>query len=318
MGVGTMFRKVAAGLTKTRDSVFGKVQSLIRSRSTIDDDLLETIEEVLLSGDVGVSTSGRLMENIQARVKSEGYQTTEELQQLLQDEVARILENGLQPPLEESVRGKKPYVVMVVGVNGAGKTTTLGKLAYRLRQNGLRVIIGAADTFRAAAREQLEIWTQRAGAEVVQQAQGADPASVAYDALSSALGKSADVVLIDTAGRLHTKVNLMEELKKIRRVLEKKLEGAPHEVLLVLDAGTGQNGLQQVRQFSDAVGVSGIVLTKLDGTAKGGIALAIANDLRIPVRYIGVGEQLDDLQPFDARAFVRALFGDVSMETEEN
>lgn len=318
MGVGDMFRKVASGLTKTRDSVFGKVQSLIRSRSTIDDDLLETIEEVLLSGDVGVSTSGRLMENIKARVKSEGYQTTEELQKLLQDEVARIFENGLQPPLEESVRSKKPYVVMVVGVNGAGKTTTLGKLAYRLRQSGLSVIIGAADTFRAAAREQLEIWTQRAGAEVVQQAQGADPASVAYDALSSALGKEADVVLIDTAGRLHTKVNLMEELKKIRRVLDKKLPGAPHEVLLVLDAGTGQNGLQQVRQFSDAVGVSGIVLTKLDGTAKGGIALAIANDLKIPVRYIGVGEQLDDLQPFDARAFVQALFADASMETGED
>ena len=317
MGVGNMFRKVAAGLTKTRDSVFGKVQSLIRSRSTIDDDLLETIEEVLLSGDVGVSTSGRLMENIKARVKSEGYQTTEELQQLLQDEVARLLENG-QPPLEESVSGKKPYVVMVVGVNGAGKTTTLGKLAYRLGQNGLRVIIGSADTFRAAAKEQLEIWTQRAGAEVVQQSQGADPASVAYDALSSAIGKGADVVLIDTAGRLHTKVNLMEELKKIRRVLEKKLPGAPHEVLLVLDAGTGQNGLQQVRQFSDAVGVSGIVLTKLDGTAKGGIALAIANDLKVPVRYIGVGEQLDDLQPFDSRSFVQALFAGASMESGEN
>ena len=318
MGVGNMFRKVTAGLTKTRDSVFGRVQSLIRSRSTIDDDLLETIEEVFLSGDVGVSTSGRLMENIKARVKSEGYQTSAELQQLLQDEVTRILENGAQPPLEESILGKKPYVVMVVGVNGAGKTTTLGKLAYRLRQNGLRVIIGAADTFRAAAREQLEIWTQRAGAEVVQQAQGADPASVAFDALSSAIGKGADVVLIDTAGRLHTKVNLMEELKKIRRVLEKKLQGAPHEVLLVLDAGTGQNGLQQVRQFSDAVGVSGIVLTKLDGTAKGGVTLAIANDLKIPVRYIGVGEQLDDLQPFDARAFAEALFADASMEPGEN
>jgi fused signal recognition particle receptor len=312
MGLATMFQKITSGLTKTRESVFGKVQSLLRSKSTIDDDLLNQIEEILLAGDVGVSTTDRLIENITRRVKAEGYQSPNELGRLLQDEVASVLGNGEAKEHPDVVGSQKPYVIMVVGVNGAGKTTTLGKLAYRFRQNGKRVVIGAADTFRAAAREQLEVWTERAGAEVVHQAPGADPASVAFDTLSSAMARGADVVLIDTAGRLHTKVNLMEELKKIRRVLDKKMPGSPHEILLVLDAGTGQNGLQQVKQFSDAVGVTGIVLTKLDGTAKGGIVLAIANEMKIPVRYIGVGEQLDDLQPFDRRAFVEALFGDVA------
>lgn len=314
MGLGSIVQKVTAGLAKTRESVFGKVQSLIRSRSTIDDDLLGNIEDVLLAGDVGVSTTSRIIGQIKTRVKEEKYQSPAELDRLLREEVVQTLADDAQQPLESIAAGKKPFVIMVVGVNGAGKTTTIGKLAYRFTQAGQRVVIASADTFRAAAREQLEIWTRRAGAEVVQQAHGADPASVAFDALSSAMAKGADVVLIDTAGRLHTKVNLMEELKKIRRVLDKRLAGAPHEVLLVLDAGTGQNGLQQGRQFSDAVGVTGIVLTKLDGTAKGGIVLAIANELKIPVRYIGVGEQLDDLQPFDRAAFVEALFGEALVQ----
>lgn len=308
MGVGSILQKVTAGLSRTRESVFGKVQKLIRSRTTIDDALLEEIEEILLAGDVGVETTSRMLDHVRARVKSQGYQSPAELSNLLRDEVAQALGSGAGGSLEEIVADQKPFVVMVVGVNGAGKTTTLGKLAYRFGQKGAKVVIGSADTFRAAAREQLEIWTKRAGAEIIQQAHGADPASVAFDALSSAIARKADVVLIDTAGRLHTKVNLMEELKKIRRVLEKRLPGAPHEVLLVLDAGTGQNGLQQGKQFSEAVGVTGIVLTKLDGTAKGGIVLAIANELKIPVRYIGVGEQLDDLQPFDRAAFAEALF----------
>ncbi len=268
------------------------------------------MEEILIAGDVGVDTTMKILDNIKRRVKQEHYESPEQLTGLLKDEIAKVLHvNGDAPILEIKLPVEpKPYVVLVVGVNGVGKTTTIGKLAYNYQKAGYRVIVGAADTFRAAANEQLEIWAQRAGVEIIQQPQGADPAAVAFDSLSSAISKNADVVIIDTAGRLHTKINLMEELKKIKRVLDKRMPGAPHEVLLVLDASTGQNALQQVKQFTGAVEVTGLVLTKLDGTAKGGIVIAISNELKIPVKFIGVGEQIDDLQVFDRRAFVDALF----------
>jgi fused signal recognition particle receptor len=303
-------RKLKSGLARTRDTLFGKVTQLVTSRGVIDDEMLERLEEILISSDVGVGTTMTIIDNIKRRVKEERYQSSDQLTILLKDEIAKVLHvDGEQGPSDVSLPDEpRPYVMMIVGVNGVGKTTTIGKLAHNYRSAGYKVIVGAADTFRAAANEQLEIWAQRAGVEIIQQSRGADPAAVAFDSLSSAIAKQADVVMIDTAGRLHTKVNLMEELKKIRRVLEKRMPGAPHEVLLVLDATTGQNALQQVRQFASAVNVTGIVLTKLDGTAKGGIVLAISNELKIPVKFIGVGEQIDDLQPFDRRAFVDALF----------
>jgi len=307
-----IFGRLSAGLAKTRESIFGSVRRLVVAKATIDDEVLHAVEDALLAGDVGSVTAGVLLENIRRHVKEKKYETVDELGSLLSEAVSEMLAGnethdspGLTVP-----NGAMPFVVMTVGVNGVGKTTTVGKLAFQFRQTGKRVLIAAADTFRAAANEQLEIWAQRAGVKLVQQRQGSDPASVAFDAMSSAIAQKADVVLIDTAGRLHTKSSLMEELKKIRRVIGKAVPGAPHEVLLVLDASTGQNGLQQVRQFREAAGVTGIVLTKLDGTAKGGIVLAISNELRMPVRYIGVGEEIEDLQPFDRRAFVDALFRD--------
>ncbi|MBI3004062.1 MAG: signal recognition particle-docking protein FtsY [Ignavibacteriales bacterium] len=310
MGLLGTIRKFTEGLAKTRDSILGKVDRIVNAKSKIDRDVLEQLEEVLLGADVGSQTTEILMQNIERRVKEEKYEDSTALHVLLRDEIAKLLHvngdekaNGILLP-----EGKRPYVILVVGVNGVGKTTTIGKLAYNYRQAGYRVVIGAADTFRAAANEQLELWAQRAGAEIIQQAPGADPAAVAYDTVSSAVAKNTDVVIIDTAGRLHTKVNLMEELRKIRRVVEKRMPGAPHEVLLVLDAGTGQNGIQQARQFTSAVQVTGLVLTKLDGTAKGGIVLAISHEMQVPVKYIGIGESIDDLQPFDRKAFVDALF----------
>lgn len=310
MGFGDAFRKLKEGLAKTRDTLFSKVVTLVSSKTVIDDEMLERLEEILISGDVGVATTMVILENIKQRVKQEKIESSDHLIQFLKEEIAGVLIGtgstdvaGILLPA-----GPRPYVVMVVGVNGVGKTTSIGKLANVYREGGHKVIVGAADTFRAAANEQLEIWAQRAGVDIIRQAHGADPAAVAFDSLSSAISKKADVVIIDTAGRLHTKINLMEELKKIRRVLDKRLPGAPHEVLLVLDATTGQNALQQVKQFSAAVDVTGIVLTKLDGTAKGGIVLAISNELKVPVRFIGVGEQIDDLQAFDRKAFVDALF----------
>ena len=310
MGIRDSFQKFRSGLTKTRDSIVAKVDRAINAKSTIDDELLDTIEEILLAGDVGVTTSTLILDNIKRRVREEKYQSSKDLMSLLKDEVGNLFhpdgnDSENPPSLPPSPR---PFVITVIGINGVGKTTTIGKLAYIYRNLGYNVVIGAADTFRAAANEQLEIWAQRAGVEMVQQARGSDPASVAFDALSSAIARNADVLIVDTAGRLHTKANLMEELKKIKRVLDKRLPGAPHEVLLVLDASTGQNGLQQVRSFAEAVNVTGLVLTKLDGTAKGGIILAINQELKVPVRYVGVGEQIDDLQPFDRKAFVDALF----------
>ena len=310
MGILDAFKRLKEGLSKTRESIFTKVTQLVSSKSTIDDEFLERLEEILISADVGVETTHAILENIKKRAKQDGYESSEELTHLLKDEIAKVLHvNGASPSFEMKLpEVPRPFVIMVVGVNGVGKTTTIGKLAHNYRTAGFRVVVGAADTFRAAANEQLEIWAQRAGVEIIRQAHGADPAAVAFDSLSSAIAKGADVVIIDTAGRLHTKVNLMEELKKIKRVLDKRMPGAPHEVLLVLDASTGQNALQQVRQFTNAVEVTGLVITKLDGTAKGGIVLAISSELKVPVKFIGVGEQLDDLQVFDRKAFVEALF----------
>ena len=306
--VGGMFDRLNAGLAKTRDSLLGRVNRLVKAKSTIDDELLQDIEDTLLSADVGVQTTSHLLLNMKNRVREDKYVSPDELTGLLQDEIVKILHANGEKTGPGRPSEPKPKVVMIVGVNGAGKTTTVGKLAYQLRTSGRSVIVGAADTFRAAANEQLEIWARRAGVPLIQQKSGADPASVAFDTLSSALAQKADVVLIDTAGRLHTKTNLMEELQKIKRVLSRRMPGAPHEVLLVLDAGTGQNGLQQIRQFRESVGVTGLVLTKLDGTAKGGIILAASHEFQLPVKYVGIGEQIDDLQPFDRDAFVQALF----------
>ncbi|HLF13843.1 MAG TPA: signal recognition particle-docking protein FtsY [Bacteroidota bacterium] len=302
--------RLREGLSKTRESLFGRVERMLTARSRIDDTVLEELEEILLRCDVGVSTTETVIANIRDRVKKDRYENPAELNVLLRDEIAKLTlpaDEGSADPFTGPLAGA-PHVIMVVGVNGAGKTTTIGKLASQYKQSGRAVVIAAADTFRAAANEQIEIWAQRAGVPLVRQQHGSDPASVAFDALQSSKAQGADVLIIDTAGRLHTKVNLMEELRKIERVLRKIDPSAPHEVLLVLDASTGQNGLAQARVFASAVAVSGIVLTKLDGTAKGGIVLAIRNELGIPVRFIGVGERIDDLQPFDGMMFVEALF----------
>lgn len=306
--------KLKSGLAKTRDTLVHKVQHLAASKSKIDDELLNQLEEILIAADVGVATSEIILADLKRRVKEQKYESTDQLLTLFKEEVTNILHvsDGREPSLKILPTESKPYVVMVVGVNGVGKTTTIGKMAYQYKKAGHKVIIGAADTFRAAANEQLEIWAQRAGVDIIQQAHGADPAAVAFDALNSALSQKSDVVIIDTAGRLHTKTNLMEELKKIKRVIDKRLPGAPHEILLVLDASTGQNGLQQVKYFTAAVDVTGLVITKLDGTAKGGIVLAISHEMKLPVKFVGVGEQIDDLQLFDRRAFAEALFGENS------
>lgn len=304
------FSRLKEGLAKTRESLMGKVQKVLLGKSKIDDEVIDNLEEVLLSGDVGVATATTIIDRVRARVKKDHYEDPAELDTLLRDEIQNLFANG-QSEQEDPLRlpsTHRPHVIMVVGVNGVGKTTTIGKLAYNYKSSGNNVVIAAADTFRAAANEQLEIWSQRAGVEIIQQRHGADPAAVAYDALNAALARHTDVMIIDTAGRLHTKINLMEELKKIKRVLQKLIPDAPHEVLLVLDASTGQNAIQQAKQFTAAVGVTGLVLTKLDGTAKGGVVLAISNELSIPVKFIGVGEKIDDLQPFDKKAFVDALF----------
>lgn len=303
--------KLKEGLAKTRDNLFGRVQRLVTAKSKIDDDLLDNLEEILITADVGVGTSASIIENIKARVKREKYEDSSELDSLLHDEIRRAIGTdrpGVRNDYFSVPAGAKPFVIMVIGVNGVGKTTTIGKMAHNYKTAGKRVIIAAADTFRAAANEQLEIWATRASVEIIRQAPGADPAAVAFDSLGAAQARGADVVTVDTAGRLHTKTPLMEELKKIKRVMQKIMPDAPHEVLLVLDASTGQNALEQARQFSAAVGVTGLVVTKLDGTAKGGIVFAIHRELNIPVKFIGVGEQIDDLQPFDETAFVDALF----------
>jgi len=304
------FSRLAEGLAKTRENIFGKVQKILLGKTRIDDELLERLEEILIAGDVGVATATKIIEDLRDRVKRDGFENPSELESLLREEIQKLLlrSNGETEDPFAVPTDHKPHVVMIVGVNGVGKTTTVGKLAYNYKVSGKKVVIAAADTFRAAANEQLEVWAERAGVEIIQQSRGADPAAVAFDALKSAVSKGTDVMIIDTAGRLHTRVNLMEELKKIRRVLQKIAVDVPHEVLLVLDASTGQNAIQQAKQFASAVGVTGLVLTKLDGTAKGGVVLAVGNELHIPVKFIGVGEQIDDLQPFNREAFVEALF----------
>jgi fused signal recognition particle receptor len=312
--------RLKSGLRKTRESLLGRVQRLITLKPVIDDELLVQLEETLVGSDVGMSTTERLIENLKVRAREDRRNSAEEVRAVLKEEMEKLFPpNGLGGDRRQPER--KPIVAMIVGVNGVGKTTTVGKLAYIYRTAGKKVLIATADTFRAASNEQLEVWADRAGVRIVQhgrqsskgsggQAHGADPAAVAFDALKLAISNGDDVLLIDTAGRLHTKVNLMEELKKIKRVLQKQLPEAPDEILLVLDATTGQNGIVQARQFTEALGVTGLILTKLDGTAKGGIVFSIGSELKVPVRYIGVGEGIDDLQSFDRKAFVDALFGD--------
>lgn len=315
MGIFNFFSKekkesLNKGLFVTKQSFFSKLANAIMGKATIDDEVLENLEEILLTSDVGVDTSLRIIERIRKRVGKERRVETSQLNTILREEIAELLvSNGMEDKEDFFVPGdKKPYVIMVVGVNGVGKTTTIGKLSYQLKKNGKSVIIGAADTFRAAAVDQIKIWGERTGVPVVSQGMNADPASVAYDTLSSAVAKGTDVVIIDTAGRLHNKVNLMNELTKIKNVMRKIVSDAPHEVLLVLDASTGQNAIEQCRQFTAATDVNALALTKLDGTAKGGVAIGISDSFRIPVKYIGVGEKMEDLQVFNKQEFVDSLF----------
>jgi fused signal recognition particle receptor len=314
------FDKIKEGLAKTRNSLVDNLKSLLGSGRKIDDALIDEIEEILLLADMGVATTERVIESLRKRVKREGYENAEDLYEILKDEILNLLSlspSAKNDALYEIPENATPWVIIVVGVNGVGKTTTIGKLAYNYKSAGKSVVIGAADTFRAAANEQLEIWAERAGVEIIQQQQGADPAAVAFDTLKSAIAKKKDVVIIDTAGRLHNKGHLMAELEKITRVVKKLKPSAPDDVYLVLDATTGQNAIQQAKEFSKVANITGIVLTKLDGTAKGGVVIPIANELNIPVRYIGVGEKIDDLQPFDPKTFVDALFEDKDAKNED-
>ncbi len=297
------------GLEKSKESVLSKIGRAIAGKTSVDDDVLDHLEEALITSDVGVDTTLRIIERIQARVKRDKYMNTAELNRILVEEISALLaENNTGDVLDFSAElPHKPYVIMVVGVNGVGKTTTIGKLAYQYKQAGKKVYLGAADTFRAAAVEQLSIWGERIGVPVVKQQQGSDPASVAYDTLASAKANDADVVLIDTAGRLHNKINLMNELTKIKSVMQKVVPDAPHDVMLVLDGSTGQNAFEQARQFTAATQVSSLAITKLDGTAKGGVVIGISDQFKIPVRYIGLGEKPEDLQVFNREEFVKAL-----------
>lgn len=308
------------GLQKTKTGIFEKISRAIIGKSTVDDDVLDGIEEALIASDIGVDTTLKIIESLQDRVARDKFMNTAELYSILREEIEALLNIEKGSSDSESVNdgvgqdnavfdfSKKPYVIMVVGVNGVGKTTTIGKLASRLKNSGKKVVLGAADTFRAAAVDQLVIWSERAGVPIVKQGMGADPASVAYDTLKSAVAQDADVVLIDTAGRLHNKINLMNELTKIRNVMRKVVPDAPHEVLLVLDGSTGQNAYQQAKEFTKATDVTALAVTKLDGTAKGGVVIGIADQFQIPVKFIGVGEKIEDLQIFDKKEFVASLF----------
>lgn len=300
------------GLSKTKESVFSKLARVVAGKTKVDDDVLDELEEVLITSDVGVETTLKIIDRIEKRVARDKYVTTEELKRVLREEIANLLfENNTEDQREFSVpQDRRPYVIMVVGVNGVGKTTTIGKLAYQYKKNGNSVYLGAADTFRAAAVEQLVIWGERVGVPVIKQKMGADPASVAFDTLSSAKANGADVVIIDTAGRLHNKINLMNELAKIKKVMDKVVPGAPHEILLVLDGSTGQNAFEQAKQFTAATEVNALAVTKLDGTAKGGVVIGISDQFKMPVKYIGLGEGMEDLQLFQRKAFVDSLFGE--------
>lgn len=318
MGLFNIFSKkenkedLNKGLEKTKTGVFSKLARAIAGKSKVDDEVLDNLEEVLITSDVGVDTTLRIIERIEKRVAADKYMNTSELNNILREEITALLEENKDAGGDGFSYEKKngmPYVIMVVGVNGAGKTTTIGKLAAKLKQAGKKVYIGAADTFRAAAIDQLAVWAERAGVTMIRQEMGSDPASVAFDTLKSAVANGADVVLIDTAGRLHNKIGLMNELTKIRNVMAKVIPDAPHDVMLVLDGSTGQNAFEQAKQFTQATQVTSLTITKLDGTAKGGVVIGISDQFKIPVRYIGVGEGIDQLQVFDRREFVDSLFG---------
>lgn len=300
-----LFERLRQGLSKTRDSFVGKIDRLVLGKKEIDADTLEELEEILISADIGVNTTVELIRMLEQRLSRNELQDGEALKAALKDEIYARLSRDARPL---DITAASPFVIMVIGVNGVGKTTTIGKLAARFSAEGKKVVLAAGDTFRAAAAEQLQIWGERAGVDVVRHQEGADPSAVVFDSVKAALARNADVLIVDTAGRLHTKVNLMEELKKVRRIIGRELPGAPHETLLVLDAATGQNAVSQAKLFKETAEVSGIALTKLDGTAKGGIVVAICNEFRIPIRYIGVGEGVDDLRDFDPGQFVEALF----------
>ncbi|MCL2683575.1 MAG: signal recognition particle-docking protein FtsY [Bacteroidales bacterium] len=317
MGLFSFFDKkhkedLTKGMEKTREGVFSKIAKAIAGKSKVDDEVLDNLEEILISSDVGVDTTIRIIERIEARVARDKYIGTDALNRILKEEICALLsEQRLDEKLAfgfDIPKSELPYVIMVVGVNGVGKTTTIGKLAHQLKQQGKKVVLGASDTFRAAAVEQLKIWSERVDVPIVSQGMGADPASVAFDACKSAIANGADVVIIDTAGRLHNKINLMNELSKIKRVMDKVIPSAPHEILLVLDGSTGQNAFEQAKQFTAATDVNALAITKLDGTARGGVVIGISDQFKIPVKYIGIGEKMQDLQPFDREAFVESLF----------
>lgn len=317
MGIFSFFSKekketLDKGLSKTKENVFSKITRAIAGKSKVDDEVLDNLEEVLITSDVGVDTTLKIISRIEDRVARDKYVTTSELTAILREEIASLLTENHTEDLESFTvpEDKKPYVIMVVGVNGVVKTTTIGKLAYQFKKAGKNVYLGAADTFRAAAVEQLVIWSERVGVPIVKQKMGSDPASVAFDTLSSAKANGADVVIIDTAGRLHNKINLMNELTKIKNVMKKVVPDAPHEVLLVLDGSTGQNAFEQAKQFTAATEVNALAVTKLDGTAKGGVVIGISDHFRIPVKYIGLGEGMEDLQVFNRKEFVNSLFGE--------
>ncbi|MDR0894144.1 MAG: signal recognition particle-docking protein FtsY [Prevotellaceae bacterium] len=316
MGIFSFFSKekketLDKGLSKTKESVFGKIARAVAGKSKVDDDVLDNLEEILISSDVGVETTLNIIGRIQKRAATDKYMNVQELNGILRNEIAALLTENHSTDVDdfEAPITHKPYVIMVVGVNGVGKTTTIGKLAYQYKKNGKKVYLGAADTFRAAAVEQLDIWGERVGVPVIKQKMGADPASVAFDTLKSAVANHADIVIIDTAGRLHNKVNLMNELTKIKNVMKKVIPDAPHEVLLVLDGSTGQNAFEQAKQFTRATEVTALAITKLDGTAKGGVVIGISDQFKIPVKYIGLGEGIEDLQVFRKKEFVDSLFG---------
>ena len=317
MGIFSFFSRekketLDKGLSKTKENVFSKITRAIAGKSKVDDEVLDNLEEVLITSDVGVDTTLKIISRIEERVARDKYVTTSELTTILREEIAALLTENHTRDLESFTvpEDKKPYVIMVVGVNGVGKTTTIGKLAYQFKKAGKRVYLGAADTFRAAAVEQLVIWSERVGVPIVKQKMGSDPASVAFDTLSSAKANEADVVIIDTAGRLHNKINLMNELTKIKNVMKKVVPDAPHEVLLVLDGSTGQNAFEQAKQFTAATEVNALAVTKLDGTAKGGVVIGISDHFHFPVKYIGLGECMEDLQVFNRKDFVNSLFGE--------
>ncbi len=315
MGLLSIFSKekkesLEKGLEKTKSSLLSRISKAVAGKSRIDDDVLDELEEILVTSDVGVETTLKIIEKIQARVAKDKYLGTAELNALLKDEIASLFVSGEPDSLPEFTPpvDKRPYIIMVVGVNGVGKTTTIGKLAYQFKKAGHSVLLGAADTFRAAAVDQIKIWSERVEVPLIMQTMGTDPASVAYDTVRSAMAKNIEVVIIDTAGRLHNKVNLMNELSKIRKVIQKLIPDAPHEVLLVLDASTGQNAVEQAKQFTAATEVNALALTKLDGTAKGGVVIGISDQFRIPVKYIGIGEKMEDLQAFNRMEFINSLF----------